>query len=94
MLAEKDEEMEQIKRNSQRVIDSMQSTLNSALRSRSDTVRMKKKMEGDMNEMKIQQLEGCVGPETAQRCLETAQSGLWNIDSIELLPNHFQTHLV
>uniref|UniRef100_A0A3B1JAV8 Myosin, heavy chain b n=1 Tax=Astyanax mexicanus TaxID=7994 RepID=A0A3B1JAV8_ASTMX len=53
-LAEKDEEMEQIKRNSQRVIESMQSTLDSEVRSRNDALRVKKKMEGDLNEMEIQ----------------------------------------
>uniref|UniRef100_A0A3P8Z9U4 Myosin, heavy chain b n=1 Tax=Esox lucius TaxID=8010 RepID=A0A3P8Z9U4_ESOLU len=53
-LAEKDEEIEQIKRNSQRVIDSMQSTLDSEIRSRNDALRIKKKMEGDLNEMEIQ----------------------------------------
>ncbi len=53
-LAEKDEEMEQIKRNSIRVIDSMQSTLDSEIRSRNDALRVKKKMEGDLNEMEVQ----------------------------------------
>uniref|UniRef100_A0A3P9I1L9 Myosin heavy chain, fast skeletal muscle-like n=1 Tax=Oryzias latipes TaxID=8090 RepID=A0A3P9I1L9_ORYLA len=53
-LAEKDEEMEQIKRNSQRVIESMQSTLDAEVRSRNDALRVKKKMEGDLNEMEIQ----------------------------------------
>jgi len=46
--------MEQIKRNSQRVIESMQSTLDSEVRSRNDALRIKKKMEGDLNEMEIQ----------------------------------------
>ncbi len=54
-LAEKDEEMEQIKRNSQRVIDSMQSILNSVVRSRNDAGRIKKKIEGDMNEIQLSQ---------------------------------------
>lgn len=53
-LAEKDEEIEQIKRNSQRVIESMQSTLDAEIRSRNDALRIKKKMEGDLNEMEIQ----------------------------------------
>ncbi|MEE6506702.1 hypothetical protein FKM82_007805, partial [Ascaphus truei] len=53
-LAEKDEEMEQIKRNSLRALESMQSTLDSEIRSRNDALRMKKKMEGDLNEMEIQ----------------------------------------
>ncbi len=42
-LAEKDEEMEHIKRNNQRVIESMQSTLDSEVRSRNDALRIKKR---------------------------------------------------
>ncbi|KAJ8011094.1 hypothetical protein DPEC_G00054620 [Dallia pectoralis] len=53
-IAEKEEEMEQIKRNSQRMIDSLQTNLDSEVRSRNDALRVKKKMEGDLNEMEIQ----------------------------------------
>ncbi|XP_063071715.1 myosin heavy chain, fast skeletal muscle-like [Engraulis encrasicolus] len=53
-LAEKDEEMENIKRNSQRVIETMQGTLDSEVRSRNDALRVKKKMEGDLNELEVQ----------------------------------------
>ncbi|XP_041429050.1 myosin-4 [Xenopus laevis] len=53
-IAEKDEEIEQLKRNSQRAIDTMQSTLDSEIRSRNDALRLKKKMEGDLNELEIQ----------------------------------------
>uniref|UniRef100_A0A673GRP8 Slow myosin heavy chain 2 n=1 Tax=Sinocyclocheilus rhinocerous TaxID=307959 RepID=A0A673GRP8_9TELE len=53
-LAEKDEEMEQAKRNQQRVVDTLQSSLESETRSRNEALRLKKKMEGDLNEMEIQ----------------------------------------
>ncbi|XP_017334555.1 myosin-7 [Ictalurus punctatus] len=53
-LAEKDEEMEQAKRNQQRVVDTLQSSLESETRSRNEALRIKKKMEGDLNEMEIQ----------------------------------------
>ncbi|XP_042561500.1 myosin heavy chain, fast skeletal muscle-like [Clupea harengus] len=53
-VSEKDEEIEQIKRNNQRVIETMQSTLDAEIRSRNDALRIKKKMEGDLNEMEIQ----------------------------------------
>ncbi|KAI2648738.1 Myosin-7 [Labeo rohita] len=53
-LAEKDEEMEQSKRNQQRMIDTLQSSLESETRSRNEALRLKKKMEGDLNEMEIQ----------------------------------------
>ncbi|XP_029014169.1 myosin-8-like [Betta splendens] len=53
-VTEKDEEMEQLKRNHQRTVDTVQATLDAETRSRNDAVRMKKKMEGDLNEMEIQ----------------------------------------
>lgn len=53
-LAEKDEEMEQVKRNHQRVVDTLQSSLEAETRSRNEALRVKKKMEGDLNEMEIQ----------------------------------------
>uniref|UniRef100_A0A3B3HZU0 Myosin heavy chain 7 n=1 Tax=Oryzias latipes TaxID=8090 RepID=A0A3B3HZU0_ORYLA len=53
-LAEKDEEMEQSKRNMQRTIDTLQSSLEAECRSRNEALRIKKKMEGDLNEMEIQ----------------------------------------
>ncbi|XP_062335314.1 myosin-7-like [Osmerus eperlanus] len=53
-LVEKDEEMEMSKRNQQRVVDTLQSSLESETRSRNEALRLKKKMEGDLNEMEIQ----------------------------------------
>ncbi|XP_015665890.1 myosin-1B-like isoform X2 [Protobothrops mucrosquamatus] len=53
-IAEKDEEIDQMKRNHLRVVESMQSTLDAEIRSRNDALRLKKKMEGDLNEMEIQ----------------------------------------
>lgn len=53
-VAEKDEEIDQLKRNHQRVMESMQTTLDVEVRSRNDALRVKKKMEGDLNEMEIQ----------------------------------------
>ncbi|XP_036068956.1 myosin-6 [Oryzias melastigma] len=53
-IVEKDEEIDQLKRNSQRVLDTMQTNLDAEVRSRNDALRVKKKMEGDLNEMEIQ----------------------------------------
>ncbi|XP_048410807.2 myosin-2-like isoform X2 [Stegostoma tigrinum] len=53
-IAEKDEEIEQLKRNHQRTIEALQNTLDAEIRSRNDALRLKKKMEGDLNEMEIQ----------------------------------------
>nr|XP_020641586.1 myosin heavy chain, skeletal muscle-like [Pogona vitticeps] len=53
-IAEKDEEIDQLKRNHLRVVETMQSTLDAEIRSRNEAMRLKKKMEGDLNEMEIQ----------------------------------------
>ncbi|XP_061702261.1 myosin-8-like isoform X4 [Syngnathoides biaculeatus] len=53
-VAEKDEEIDQLKRNHQRTTDTLQNTLEAEMRSRNEAVRVKKKMEGDLNEMEIQ----------------------------------------
>ena len=75
-MAEKDEEMEQIKRNSLRVIDSMQSNLDSEIRSRNDALRIKKKMEGDLNEMEIQLSHANRQASEAQKQLRNVQGQL------------------
>ncbi|KAJ4926593.1 hypothetical protein JOQ06_014343 [Pogonophryne albipinna] len=75
-IAEKDEEIEQIKRNSQRVIESMQSTLDSEVRSRNDALRIKKKMEGDLNEMEIQLSHANHQASEAQKQLRNVQGQL------------------
>lgn len=41
-------------RNHQRALDSMQTTLDAETRARNEAIRIKKKMEGDLNEMEIQ----------------------------------------
>ncbi|XP_038634314.1 myosin-4 [Scyliorhinus canicula] len=53
-IAEKDEEIDQQKRNHQRAVDTLQSSLEAEIRSRNDALRIKKKMENDLNEMEIQ----------------------------------------
>ncbi|MEE6516128.1 hypothetical protein FKM82_025366, partial [Ascaphus truei] len=53
-LAEKDEENENLRRNHQRAMDSMQASLDAETKARNEAIRLKKKMEGDLNEMEIQ----------------------------------------
>ncbi|KAM4736836.1 myosin-7-like [Anableps anableps] len=53
-IAEKDEEIDTLRRNHQRSLDSMQAHLEAESRSRSEAVRLKKKMESDLNEMEVQ----------------------------------------
>ncbi|XP_047224979.1 myosin-7B-like [Girardinichthys multiradiatus] len=53
-IAEKDGEIEALRRNHQRSLDSMQASLEAERRSHSEAVRLKKKMESDLNEMEVQ----------------------------------------
>ena len=43
-VAEKDEEIEQMKRNNQRIVETMQSALDSETRCKNDAMRIRKKM--------------------------------------------------
>merc|ERR1712226_729624 len=53
-LAEKEEEVDNTRRNGQRALESMQTTLDSESKSRAEALRQKKKMEGDFNDLEIQ----------------------------------------
>lgn len=75
-LTEKDEEMEQSKRNLQRTIDTLQSALESETRSRNEALRIKKKMEGDLNEMEIQLSQANRQAAEAQKQLKSVQAHL------------------
>lgn len=75
-LAEKDEEMEQAKRNHLRVVDSLQTSLDAETRSRNEALRVKKKMEGDLNEMEIQLSQANRTASEAQKHLKVAQAHL------------------
>lgn len=75
-LAEKDEEIEQMKRNHQRVLETMQSALDAEMRSKNDTIRIRKKMETDLNEMEIQLSHANRQAVEAQKQLRNIQSHL------------------
>lgn len=75
-VAEKDEEIVQLKRNNQRVTESMQTTLDAEVRSRNDALRVKKKMEGDLNEMEIQLSHANRQAAEAQKQLRNVQAQL------------------
>ena len=53
-IAEKDEESENCRRNGQRAVESMQSTLDSEIRARAEAIRVKKKLESDFNDLEVQ----------------------------------------
>ncbi|EDL36311.1 mCG142372 [Mus musculus] len=73
-LAEKDEEMEQAKRNHLRMVDSLQTSLDAETRSRNEALRVKKKMEGDLNEMEIQLSHANRMAAEAQKQVKSLQS--------------------
>uniref|UniRef100_A0A3Q1B277 Myosin heavy chain 7 n=1 Tax=Amphiprion ocellaris TaxID=80972 RepID=A0A3Q1B277_AMPOC len=75
-LAEKDEEMEQSKRNLQRTVDTLQSSLEAECRSRNEALRLKKKMEGDLNEMEIQLSQANRQAAEAQKQLKSVHAHL------------------
>merc|ERR1712226_1130337 len=54
MGAEKEEEIDNTRRNGQRALESMQYTLDSETKARADAVRQKKKIESDFNDIEIQ----------------------------------------
>ncbi|XP_017691427.1 PREDICTED: myosin-1B-like [Lepidothrix coronata] len=59
-----------------RVVESMQSTLDAEIRSRNEALRLKKKMEGDLNEMEIQLSHANRQAAEAQKNLRNAQAVL------------------
>ncbi|KAM6317356.1 myosin-1B isoform 3-T3 [Podargus strigoides] len=75
-IAEKDEEIDQMKRNHLRIVESMQSTLDAEIRSRNEALRLKKKMEGDLNEMEIQLSHANRQAAEAQKNLRNTQGVL------------------
>ncbi|XP_072259362.1 myosin-3-like [Pyxicephalus adspersus] len=75
-IAEKDEEIDQLKRNHQRSMETMQTALDAEIRSRNEAVRIKKKMEGDLNEMEIQLSHANRIAAEAQKYLRNVQGQL------------------
>ncbi|NXN22802.1 MYH1B protein, partial [Nycticryphes semicollaris] len=74
-IAEKDEEISQLKKNHERTVETMQGTLDAEIRSKSESLRLKKKMEGDLKEMQIQ-----LGH--AKRQTAEAQQQLYSIQGV------------
>merc|ERR1712180_334768 len=52
-IAEKEEEFENTRKNHARAVDSMQASLESEQRAKAEALRIKKKLEGDINELEI-----------------------------------------
>merc|ERR1711972_553862 len=53
-IAEKEEEVDTTRRNGQRALESMQTSMDSESKARAEAIRTKKKLEGDFNDLEIQ----------------------------------------
>ncbi|XP_061487665.1 myosin-7B isoform X3 [Rhineura floridana] len=82
-LAEKDEEFENLRRNHQRAMDSMQASLDAEAKARNEAIRLRKKMEGDLNEMEIQLSHANRQAAEAQKLLRQLQAQIKDLQ-IEL----------
>ncbi|XP_067871836.1 myosin-7B-like [Heterodontus francisci] len=68
-LKEKDEEIVTVRRNQQRTIDILQTDLEREMRSKTDALRIQKKMENDLNEMEQQMSQAIRRASEAQRAI-------------------------
>ncbi|NWW40192.1 MYH1B protein, partial [Panurus biarmicus] len=75
-IADKAEEINQLKKNQERIVESLQSSLGAEIRSRNEALRLKKKMEGDLNEMEIQLSHANRQAAEAQKHLHSIQGAL------------------
>ncbi|NXO72619.1 MYSS protein, partial [Phainopepla nitens] len=75
-IADKDEEISQLKKNHERIVETMQGVLDAEVRSRNEALRLKKKMEGDLNEMEIQLGHANSQAAEAQKNLHSIQGAL------------------
>ncbi|XP_038013043.1 myosin-3-like isoform X2 [Motacilla alba alba] len=75
-IADKDEEINQLKKNHERLVETMQGVLDAEIRSRNEALRLKKKMEGDLNEMEIQLSHANRQAAEAQKHLHSIQGAL------------------
>ncbi|NXR98807.1 MYSS protein, partial [Oxylabes madagascariensis] len=75
-IADKDEEINELKKNHERIVETMQGVLDAEIRSRNEALRLKKKMEGDLNEMEIQLSHANRQAAEAQKHLHSTQGAL------------------
>ncbi|NWT74468.1 MYSS protein, partial [Prunella himalayana] len=75
-IADKDEELNQLKKSHEKIVETMQGVLDAEMRSRNEALRLKKKMEGDLNEMEIQLSHANRQAAEAQKHLHSIQGPL------------------
>nr|XP_026694242.1 myosin-6-like [Ciona intestinalis] len=88
-IAEKEEEVDTQRRNQQRSIESMQTTLDSESKARQEAVRIKKKMEGDLNDLEIQLGHANRQASEAQKQAKSIQS---HVKDLEMQVDEAQRH--
>merc|ERR1711934_218254 len=75
-LAEKEEEVDTTRRNGQRALESMQTSMDSESKARAEAIRTKKKLEGDFNDLEIQLGHANRTAAEAQKQLKIVQTSL------------------
>ncbi|XP_058708108.1 myosin-1B-like [Poecile atricapillus] len=75
-IADKDEEINQLKKDHERIVETMQGVLDAEIRSRTEALRLKKKMEGDLTEIEIQLSHANRQAAEAQKHLHSIQGAL------------------
>ncbi|GCC18822.1 hypothetical protein chiPu_0018081 [Chiloscyllium punctatum] len=73
-LKEKDDELASVRKNHQRTIDILQADLETEMRSRTEALRIQKKMENDLNEMEQQMNQAIRRASEAQRAVRNLLS--------------------
>ena len=77
-------------RNHQRTLESMQTSLDAEAKSRNEAVRLRKKMEGDLNEMEVQLSQANRQAAEAQKQLKNLQAHL----KVKYSSNSFNTKIL
>merc|ERR1712180_579150 len=73
-IAEKEEEFENTRKNHVRAMDSMQASLESEQRAKAEALRIKEKLEGDINELEIALDHANKANNEAQKAIKRSQT--------------------
>merc|ERR1712241_533562 len=81
-IAEKEEEFENSRKNHARAMDSMQASLESEARAKGEALRIKKKLEGDINELEIALDHANKANAEAHKSIKRYQGQLRDVESL------------
>merc|ERR1712152_20151 len=79
-IAEKEEEFENTRKNHARAMDSMQASLEAEQRSKAEALRLKKKLEGEINELEIALDHANKANSEAQKSIKRYQGQLREVE--------------